>query len=104
MKKIGSEIVYSDKSIKWQSLEYFVVSTVEILFFSNHISGTGIYIPREQEEQIDNQMQILGLYIHTFGELTLEEIDGAEMGLYTSCRVKLSRCNKVYVNISISGT
>ena len=47
---------------------------------------------------------MLGLYIHTFGELTLEEIDGAEMGLYTSCRVKLSRCNKVYVNISISGT
>ena len=83
MKKIGPEIFYSDKSIKWQSLEYIAVSLAEILFFSQHISGTGVYIPREQEEQIDNQMQVLGLYIHTFGELTLEEINGVEMGLYT---------------------
>lgn len=83
MKKIGPEIFYSDKSIKWQSLEYIAVSLSEILFFSHYISGTEVYIPREQEEQIDNQMQVLGLYIHTFGELTLEEIDGVEMGLYT---------------------
>lgn len=87
-RKQGPEIVSSSQSIKRQGLEQVAISLALVLVFNHHISEAGVYNPREQEEQIDFQIQaqrfahmLFILYIHR-EDLQEKKIHTVEIRLY----------------------